>query len=112
MSTPFIDEGMLLAVHSGASWLDVNHPNWVTKIDLSKLDMNNCTTCVIGQSVGDYYKTIRAAAGEGEYDFDSESYQWSLENGFCGPFTSEKEEAAYYRGLDVLWTVEVKKRLG
>jgi hypothetical protein len=114
MSTPFIDETMLLAVHSGATWLDSNHPDWVTKIDLSKLNMNDCHNCVIGQAVGDYYKTLRAATIDVEDDEKSYNaeYKWSLKNGFCGPFINEADEHAYYKGLEVLWTVEVKKRLG
>lgn len=111
MSASVIDEKMLLAVHSGAIWLDNNYPDWVNKIDLSKLNMNNCTNCVIGQAVGDYYQTISRAAGEAGSDYDNASYNWSLENGFCGPYITQEEELDYYKNLEILWTVEVKKRL-
>lgn len=33
----------------GAAWLDDHYPGWHAKIDLSILDISNCTRCVLGQ---------------------------------------------------------------
>lgn len=33
----------------GAAWLDEKYPGWFLKIDLSILDLGNCTQCVLGQ---------------------------------------------------------------
>lgn len=36
-------------VARGAAWLDEKYPSWYSKIDLSILDLGNCTQCVLGQ---------------------------------------------------------------
>lgn len=36
-------------VARGAAWLDDKYPQWYSKIDLSTLDLSNCTMCVLGQ---------------------------------------------------------------
>lgn len=36
-------------VARGAAWLDEKYPQWFSKIDLSILDLGNCTQCVLGQ---------------------------------------------------------------
>lgn len=36
-------------VARGAAWLDEKYPQWFDKIDLSILDLSNCTQCVLGQ---------------------------------------------------------------
>jgi hypothetical protein len=114
----FKDEDVALAVRRGASWLDENYPNWANRIDLSKLSMNNCSYCVIGQAVGDYYDSIQNAA-DSDYAGDSDSQAWAREHGFeaidfCEDYHEydSAKELSYYRSLEVLWTDEVKKRLG
>lgn len=106
------------AVRNGAAWLDENHPGWETKIDLSELNMVSCSSCVIGQAVGDYYQTISNAAA----DVDMYDETWSADNGFCSPsfdydyktdpggYLLEQKESEYYRGLEERWTEEVKDR--
>lgn len=36
-------------VARGAAWLDEKYPGWFNKIDLSILDLADCTQCVLGQ---------------------------------------------------------------
>lgn len=119
----FTDEDVNLAVKRGAYWLDENYPGWEKKIRLRSLVMNNCGDCIIGQAVGDFYDTIQTASGNVE---DGED--WAIENGFQSPnfynygYSSASQdfeaafdfaaEHAYYRASEVVWSDEVRKRLG
>lgn len=105
--------GVREAVRRGANWLDVNHLGWANRVNLSMLQMNSCSNCVIGQAVGDYYETIMLASD------DTGSEEWAIDNGFCGkdywdPETGYDMEAekAYYLRLEELWAEEVRGRLG
>lgn len=111
--TIFIDEDTKLAVKKGASWLDENHPDWVMDIDLSRLEMDSCVNCVIGQAVGDYHFTVSKASSEGIWG------NWAQEHGFTchSNYPPETESVTEqmdlnFRQLEVLWTEEVQKRLG
>lgn len=41
-------------VERGAKWLDEVSPQWITMIDLTRLDLGNSRCCVLGQVYGDY----------------------------------------------------------
>jgi hypothetical protein len=41
-------------VRSGAAFLDERYPEWVERIDLDELDMNDCKSCIVGQAVANY----------------------------------------------------------
>lgn len=43
-----------LAVQLGIEFLDANVPNWREQIDLDRLDLGSCQTCVLGQLFADY----------------------------------------------------------
>jgi hypothetical protein len=49
-------------VARGAAWLDEKYPQWFTKIDLSILDLGDCTQCVLGQ----VYTGVIPAAEQGQ----------------------------------------------
>lgn len=49
-------------VARGAAWLDEKYPQWYSKIDLSILDLGNCTQCVLGQ----VYTGVIPAAEQGQ----------------------------------------------
>lgn len=93
----------MLSVKRGAAWMDLNHPGWARKIDLSKLDMNNCHTCVIGQAVGNYFDELYKIDDVAELDADD----WAVEHGFNAYDGENNEE---FRALETLWTDEVRKR--
>lgn len=70
------------AVRRGAEWLDENHPGWEARIDLTKLNLRNCTSCIVGQVYGfrddangvifDYWQILRDnELGEQDYGFYS-----------------------------------------
>lgn len=111
----FIHEDARLAVKKGIYWLDENHPGWVSQINLSALDMAECQQCVIGQAVGDYTTTTRRAANTTEFRVGT---IWAVEHGFESPRVAIYQEyggslTTYgYTELEVLWSEEVKRRLG
>ncbi len=112
-----IDTEIRSKVNLGASWMDENHPGWVNSINLKALRMNNCSNCIIGQAVGDYYNTLVLATGDDEYDSD----EWAIDRGFQSPTFYKNDddyqeinfekEFAYYRDLDDLWTDQVLIRI-
>src|ERR1700745_2441842 len=112
----YSDEDLKLAVKHGAYWMDVNYPEWAEAIDLQRLNMFSCRSCIVGQAVGSYYKTIqRAAYAEGITE--DEGFQWARDHGFQAPsfgvyITPEDlasrvaEEKDYYSKLEALWPDE------
>lgn len=113
MEKKMISEDAILAVKRGIYWLDENHPGWAERIDLSQLNMAECTECVIGQAVGDYSATIAEQA----LDYP-DTVIWATEHGFESPLASHymtcnPAPVTYsYFELDTLWAEEVKSRLG
>lgn len=116
-----MNEDTKLAVKKGTAWLDENHPGWVSKIDLSTLQMSNCERCVIGQAVGQYWRTTAEAARVlRESGVEDEDYfsgdMWAAEHGFDVP---EKEiipgtfnYTGNYKALEEAWVEVVKDRQG
>lgn len=45
------------SVRTAAKWLDIVHPAWYEKVDTNKLDMNSCSSCVLGQVFGEYVRS-------------------------------------------------------
>lgn len=92
------------AVHAarGAALLDNEIPGWAADIDLSTLDIDDPSECILGQLYGhpeDYFDgyltgldTLGIPLGTGE----------SAEYGFNGPNENDSLTAA--------WRVEIKKR--
>ncbi len=39
----------------GAELLDRVVPGWVNKVDVVKLDLESCSTCILGQVFGDFF---------------------------------------------------------
>jgi hypothetical protein len=114
----FINEDAKLAVKRGINWLDENHPKWVSRIDLTKLDMSECSDCVIGQAVGDYSLVTRNVVGAPTTEMYGSSAVWAVQHGFESPgiivyqeLTGDRSASYGYRELDTLWSEEVRKRL-
>ena len=42
-------------IKRGAEYLDKNFPGWFNKVDIDRLNLGNCSDCVIGQLTGSYY---------------------------------------------------------
>lgn len=115
MDTFNISEDAKIAVKRGIYWLDEHHPGWATKIDLFRLTMSSCASCVIGQAVGDYSKTTGDAVSS--YPNSPEAAIWAVEHGFESPTVSHYRlaggKAKYnFIDLEILWTNEVRERLG
>jgi hypothetical protein len=45
-------EDMRMAVAKGAVFADERLPGWYRRVDLGKLNLRNCTACVLGQLFG------------------------------------------------------------
>lgn len=121
MDKVFISEDQRLAVKKGIYWMDENYPGWETRIDFDSFAMAKCDSCVIGQACMDldYFSVLEVGSGSMtggeawaiEHGFDVvtsdiSEQEWD-EYGFNGPTIS-----ARYSTLEVLWTEEVRRRLG
>lgn len=42
-------------VANGVKLLDEKRPGWYKKIDLAKLNINDCVHCIVGQLIGNYW---------------------------------------------------------
>jgi hypothetical protein len=59
-----IDERVL----DGAAMLDEHHPGWAAKIDVDKLCLKDCSSCVLGQVYGDYEDGLQILGRGNQYD--------------------------------------------
>lgn len=113
------NEEIQLAVKKGVLWLDENHDGWEFKIDLSKLQMSNCERCVIGQAVGNYWRTTAEEARkmrESEVE-DFENYlsgdEWAAEHGFdVNTVENGTQYSVSYAALEAAWVEVLNDRLG
>ncbi len=109
-----LNEDAKLAVKRGIYWLDENHPGWEKKIDLDTFDISECSSCVVGQAIGDYNESIRDASGVNYPEY----LGWAVEHGFESPVAMQysmgiSTNVSYgYSEIETLWTEEVKSRLG
>jgi hypothetical protein len=123
-----ITEDMKIAVKQGTFWLDENYPGWAERIDLDSLKMQSCENCVIGQAVMNkgYWQVIETASSAEDMGI---AVEWAIRHGFDADHTDMEDDEWYsytddgslglsrmakdrYLALEVLWTDEVRKRLG
>lgn len=55
-------------VQNGSTLLDSTVPGWYNKIDLSKLRIQHCDRCVLGQLYGEYTLGCNVLLGEHTFD--------------------------------------------
>lgn len=97
------------AARRGARYLDKTLPGWAAKIDLRTLDMDSPEHCVIGQTVGDYYKGMDAFGHP-----DAADEHWVFDHGFNLRFSHKWTKADEHRAYDRLvcaWAPLIALRL-
>ncbi len=75
-------------VRRGAALLDEKRPGWWRDIDLGRLDIDSCSTCILGQIGGGKYGAYTSAMSElglGDYE--------DVEYGFDGDYPGALTEA-------------------
>lgn len=87
------------SVQSGIGLLDQKRPGWWKGIDLGKLRMTLCTSCVLGQIYGGFEKAL-----------DSLGLDNGREHGFSGRLGSYPDDKDDYPILNSLWATEIRKR--
>lgn len=83
------------AVADGVALLDEHNEGWWANIDLSRLDLDSPTNCILGQLYGTYYRGREALdIGEGEGDlYGLDCYQ-----------------PGQFKTLTFMWTEVIKAR--
>lgn len=106
---PAIDPAM--ASHRagrGAAWLDDNHRDWWSAIDLDKLKVANHSACPLAWVYADYATGLdRVVAREGG---STRPYTLLVDLGFDGPLGPDDERAAYHAALQCAWSREISRR--
>lgn len=95
-------------IQKGIAFLDKNNPGWENKIDTGLLQLSDCTRCVLGQTLGDFWQALdvicEVPTRNSRYHYDTEEYaefskarsvatRWAQDHGFM---LSEKEERDNY----------------
>lgn len=50
---------------AGAAWLDKHVPDWLNQIDTGRLDLADCSACMLGQIYRDYWNAPLVKDGLG-----------------------------------------------
>lgn len=101
------------AVIRGAELLDDIEPNWYKRIDQAKLDISDCTACILGQMYGEFvgpamrifHTSNASAAAETSIDYGFEAASARVGNNFGRRNTTE------YMILTHYWNEQIEKRL-
>ena len=56
IKTMKLKERLKKRIQAGIAFLNVKSPNWLKKIDLEKLDLNEPKLCILGEVYGDYHE--------------------------------------------------------
>jgi len=106
---PNEEEYWLEPVAKGAAFLDEKHPEWATKINISKLLMQHGHACILGQLYGQY---DLGAVAVGLRNKDDQYRTTPLEDelGFHTTFTGRMPDHIAWTWLRRLWIAEVRKR--
>jgi len=88
----------------GATFLDVAQPGWAERINLRRLDLNSCESCVLGQLFGDFAngaEKVFAMRGSARF---AAARECGLDGAHDGPTDQ-------YTALTAAWKREIAKRL-
>lgn len=83
-------------VAAGAAFLDEREPGWVDRIDPRRLDIADCSRCVLGQLFGAYVNGL-------DWMHDVAPHVDQLELGFMFADGSEDAELDDAEGLTTEW---------
>lgn len=101
----------------GATILDVFKPGWARSINLKRLDLSDCSACVLGQTFGDFGKgaeTLFAMrrTNDGLFGYDPGAMQAAREAGFeVDVSVRSRLTRSAYSNLTVAWKREIAARL-
>ena len=88
------------AAERGARWLDKHEPKWAEGINLSLLDLEDETQCVLGQCYGDYYDALNELRPQDE-ELDQ---SWARAHGFnCQLTAAGNDKGGSYERLALAW---------
>ncbi len=87
-------------VSDGIKWLNKNRPGWVKKIKLSKLDLGDGETCILGQAFKqDFTDVVR----DNEF-LDENAYRL----GFYEDSDKDEDDEEDYDLLTAIWYEKIK----
>lgn len=92
-------------VAKGAALLDERVPDWLERIDTSKLSLLSPCLCVIGQVFGNYYLNVRRFMGVDETEHQAHGFWLIVTN-----LTEKKLIDADYRVLQDAWLEAITER--
>jgi hypothetical protein len=87
-------------VERGAALLDERRPGWWDEVDLSKLDLNSCCRCVLGQLWGHYWRGAAELFGCPFYNADAAA----------GAAGFDAQDESHFPALTDLWRAAIERR--
>lgn len=115
LSMAEIPTGIIDRVRDGARLLDEQRPGWWQRIDILKLEMNNCSKCILGQLFGHYDSGLTRLFGSPDEAEEASERGFDHDEEF-GAFTTDGQSAYkdrvnnQYSQLARVWIDEVLKR--
>lgn len=86
-------------VKRGARLLDEKVPGWAGKVNVERLDMTDCESCVVGQVFGEFMEGVE------EIKPDYKTWEaWVTRRGYWADTLTK------YPRLDALWRAEIERR--
>jgi hypothetical protein len=99
-------------VKRGAELLDRTHAGWAELIDLSKLDLNDCLHCILGQMFGSFNDVVdypeRTFPGVFDLEIGLDAFGFTTCRGHGEP---REVAIGRFRGLTRLWREQIERRL-
>lgn len=93
-------------VRRGAELMDRAVPNWAARIDLDRLTMSSCDSCLLGQVLGNYFDGPRVLG-----PFAPLGRHLASSYGFNATDQSEGEDSPEFVALARAWRAEVRARI-
>lgn len=95
----------LKRARAGAAWLDTIRPGWDRRVNLTKLHLDNGSSCVLGQVYGDSSGSYYGGNG-----FDRATVLYGLSRGELMERGFVHSAYVSYEDLDEAWAVVLQER--
>jgi hypothetical protein len=92
-------EDLMPRVDKGAAWLETKKPGWIDTVDLSRLALDDCARCILGQCFGDFCVVSEANTAGGFIA------PWASEHGFALHAADYEQLDACGKPFDIGWNL-------
>ena len=91
-------------IKQGMEWLDKYKPSWIKKVDPDKLNMDHCSSCVLGQ-LGGFMELVEKEVGNPAWT--RQGIHWCENHGFTVGVGSSRQT---WIELNKQWQRAIRRR--